>query len=107
MIVDFLREKETTRIDRHEELTKKGDTTLEALKKSDGSDETIAMDVPIDEDYEQELADACDNIYGSEFDREMVRKARALEMEGTGRCTCTRKDPSRSASSRPRSRPSR
>ena len=69
MILVFLREQETTRIERHEELTKNGRYYLGSIEESDGKDETAAMFVQIKEDYAQEwLADACDDIDGSELD---------------------------------------
>ena len=40
----------------------------------------MAVDVPIEEDYEQELAEAWDDIDGQEFEPQVMRKARALEM---------------------------
>ena len=39
------------------------------------------MDEPIEDDYEQELAETWDDIDGQDFEPEVVRKARALEME--------------------------
>ena len=41
----------------------------------------MAMDVPTKEDDGQELTEACDDVDGQEFEAEVVRKARALEME--------------------------
>ena len=41
----------------------------------------MAMNVPIVEDYEQELAESWDDIDGQEFGPEMVRNEHALEME--------------------------
>ena len=41
----------------------------------------MAVDAPIEEDYEQELAEAWDYIDGQELEPEVVRKARTLEME--------------------------
>ena len=41
----------------------------------------MAIDVPSEEDYEQELAEAWDDIDGQELAPDVVRKARALEME--------------------------
>ena len=41
----------------------------------------MAVDVPPKEDYAQELPEAWDDIDGQELDPEVVRKARALEME--------------------------
>ena len=41
----------------------------------------MAIDVPIEEDYDQELADAWDDIDGHDLDPETVKKARALQMD--------------------------
>ena len=41
----------------------------------------MAIDVPLEEDYEQEATEAWDEIDGQELDPETVKKARALEME--------------------------
>ena len=41
----------------------------------------MAIDVPLDQDYEQELAEAWNDIDGEELYPEMERKARALQME--------------------------
>ena len=41
----------------------------------------MSIDVPLEEDYEQELAEAWDDIDDQEPDPDAVKKARALEME--------------------------
>ena len=69
MILVFLREQETTRLKRHEKLTNNGRYYLGSVEESDGKDETAAMFGQIEEDKAQEwLADACDDIDGSELD---------------------------------------
>ena len=51
-----------------------------SVEESDDMEANMAMDVPIEEDYEQDLVEASNDIDGQELDPEMVRKARALEM---------------------------
>ena len=57
---------------------REGDITSEALWDKNAN---MAMDVPIEEDYDQELAEAWDDIDGQELHPETVKKARALEKE--------------------------
>ena len=57
MIWVFLRKQETTRRDRHEQLTTRGRYHPGSAEESDSKDDTVAIDVPIEEDHVQELAD--------------------------------------------------
>ena len=70
MVVRCLCEAELTRRDIHEAVTTRG-----------RYDVNRAMDVPIEEDYKQKLAEAWDYIDGQELEPEVVKKARVLEME--------------------------
>ena len=81
VIVSCLREEEATRRDIHEALTTRGRYYLGSVEESEDKNVNMAMNVPIGEDYEQEFAEAWDDKVGQELDPEVVRKARALEME--------------------------
>ena len=65
----------------HEALTTRGRYYLASVEESEDKNVNMAMSVPVGEDYEQELAEAWDDKVGQELDPEVVRKARALEME--------------------------
>ena len=80
MIVRSLRE-EGSRRDTHEALRTRGRYYIGNVEESKDKNANIAMDVPNEEDYEQELAEAWDDIDGQELDPEAVKKARALEIE--------------------------
>ena len=55
--------------------------TAYIVEESGDKNENLAADIPPEEDYAQELAEAWDDIDGQELDSETVKKARALEME--------------------------
>ena len=81
MAVSCLRVEELTRRDIHEEATTRGRYDVGSVEEEDNKNVNMAMDVPIEEDYEQKLAEASDYIDGQELEPEVVKKARALEME--------------------------
>ena len=58
VIADCLREEEVTSGDIHEELTTRGRYHIGSIEESDDKD--TAMDVPIEEDFGQEFAEAWD-----------------------------------------------
>ena len=62
----------------HEALRTRGRYYIGSVEESEDKNATMAMDVPAEEDHEQEL---WDDIDGQELDPETVKKARALEME--------------------------
>ena len=78
MITSFLSEEESTRRDIQEALRTSGRYYMGSVQESEDKNANMAMDVPIEEDYEQELAEAWDDVDGQELDPETVR---ALEME--------------------------
>ena len=81
MAVSCLRVEELTRRDIHEEATTRGRYDVGSVEEEDNKNVNMAMDVPIEEDYEQKLAEASDYIDGQELEPEVVKKARALKME--------------------------
>ena len=68
MIASCLREEEVTRRNIHEHLTTRWRYYLGSADESDDKDANMATNVPIEEDYEQELAEALDDIDGQELD---------------------------------------
>ena len=48
-----------------------------SVEETKDKNANMAMDVRSEEEYEQELAEAWDDIDGQEFDPESVKKARA------------------------------
>ena len=81
MIASCLREEELTRRDIREAVMTRGRFHLGSVGESEDKNANPAMYVPIEEDYEQEMAEAWRDIDGQELDPEAVRKARALEMK--------------------------
>ena len=81
MIVSSSREEELTRRDTHEALRTRGRYYIRNVEQSEDKNANRAMDVPSEEDCEQELAEAWDDIDGQELDPEAVKKAPALQME--------------------------
>ena len=84
-----------------------GHTTFGSVEVSEDKNANMAMDVPIEEDYEQELAEVWDDIDGQELKSEEVRKARAQETEWYRKMNVREKRSKKSVLKRPRSRPSR
>ena len=81
MVVSYLRQVELTRREIHEAVMTRGGYDVGSIEENDNKNVNMAMDVPIEEDYEQKLAEAWDYIDGQELEPEVVKKARALEME--------------------------
>ena len=52
-----------------------------SVEENENKNANMAMNVPIDEDNDQELAEVWDDIDGQELEPEVVRKARALDMK--------------------------
>ena len=73
MIVSCLSGEESRRRDIQEALRTRGTYYMGSVE------EKMAMDVPTEEDYEQELMEAWDDIVGQELDLETVKKARVRE----------------------------
>ena len=81
MIVSSSREEGLTRRDTHEALRTRGRYYVGSVEESEDKNANTSMDVPSEEDYEQELAEAWDDIDGQELDPEAVKKAPAPQME--------------------------
>ena len=81
MVVRCLCEAELTRRDIPEAVTTRGRYDVGSVEENENKNANMAMDVPIDENYELKLAEASDYIDGQEVEPEVVKKARALEME--------------------------
>ena len=82
MIVGCLGAEEVTRRNIHEALTTRGRRYyFGSAEESNDKDVSMAMYVPTQEDHEDELTEAWDDIDGQQLDPEVVRKARAPEME--------------------------
>ena len=81
VMVSCLSEEELTRRDIHEAVVTRGKYFFGNVEDSEDKNATMVMDVPIKEDFEQELARAWDDIDGQELDPETVKKARAVETE--------------------------
>ena len=93
MVVSFLCEEEVTRREIHEEWTTRRRYDFGSIEESDDKDANMAMHVPLEENYEQELVEAWDDIDGPELEPEMVRKARALDMERCRKMNVYKKRP--------------
>ena len=65
----------------HEALRTRGRYYIGGVEESEDKNANMAMDVPAEEDYEQELVEAWGDIDGQELDPKTVKKARDLEME--------------------------
>ena len=108
MVASCLREEELTRRDTQKAVMTRGRYYLASVEESEEQNANMAMDVPIEEDHEQELAEAWDDIDGQELEPEVVRKARALEMEWYRKMECVREKTHRRVLRKDqRSRPSR
>ena len=81
MIVNCLREEDLSRRDIHEAVMTRGSYYLGIVEESEDKNANMALDVPIEEDYEQELAETWDDIEGQEFEPDILRKASALDTE--------------------------
>ena len=90
MVVSCWCEVELTRIEIHEAVTIRGRYYLGSVEENDNKNANMAIDVPFEEDYEQKLAEAWGYIDGQELEPEVVKKARALEMEWYWKMKCAR-----------------
>ena len=80
-VVSCLSGEKSTRRDVQEALRTRGKNYIRSVEESEDKNANMAMDVPAEEDYEQELVEAWGDIDGQELDPKTVKKARALEME--------------------------
>ena len=79
MIVSCLGGEETTKRDLREALRTRGRYCIGSVEENEDKNANMAIYVTIEEDFEQ--AEAWDDTNDQELETEIVRKARALEME--------------------------
>ena len=76
MIVSCLRVEVPTKRNHHGTVTTRERHYFGSVEETENKDANVAVDFPMEEDYEQELAEAWDDNAGQELDPEVVRKAR-------------------------------
>ena len=106
MVVSCLREEELMKRDIHRTTTTRGSYYIGSVEENENKNVNMAVDVPPEVGYAQELAEAWDDIDGQELDPEVVRKARALEMAWFRKMNVYDKKPIENASKRRKVHPS-
>ena len=85
VIVCCLREEELTGRDIHDAVMTRGRYYFGSVEENEDKNANMALDVPIEEDYEQELAEAWDGIDGEEQNRGGEEKHVHWRWNGAGR----------------------
>ena len=76
-----MRQEVLTKRNIHGTVTTRGRYYFGSVQENENKNANMVMNVPMEEDHEQELAEAWDDIDGQELYPEVARKARALEMK--------------------------